>query len=190
MEKNNWYVLPWRVKFMKFLRFIKVTAFFIVFFTIQTFALSVYSQGTNVKNSMIENVLSQIEPQLKTIKGKVIDQSGQSLPGVTIAVKGTNQGIVTDYDGNYTLNNVSSNATLIFSFVGMKNQEIVVAGSSLINVTMEEQAIGVGEVVVTALGIKRQKKSIGYSTTKVGGNDMVESRDINLGNALSGKLRE
>ena len=124
----------------------------------------------------------------RTISGNVLDKSHQPLPGVTIVVKGTSHGTITDFDGNYTLTDVPGKATLVFSFVGMKNQEVVVAGENKIDVIMEEQSIGVGEVVVTALGIKKQARSLGYSTTEVRGDDFTAARDVNLGNALTGKV--
>ena len=152
--------------------------------------------GTNVEFQIVDrkivlspgnNYLAQQQKNI-TVKGNVTDRSGQPLTGVTVVVKGTTRGAITDVEGNYTLTNVPGDGTLVFSFIGMKDQEIGVAGESLINVALEEETIGVGEVVVTALGIKRQKRSIGYSTAEVGGNDLIESRDLNLGNALSGKV--
>lgn len=128
------------------------------------------------------------QPRDITVKGQVTDQAGGPLTGVTVVVKGTTRGTITDFEGNYTLVNVPGDAVLVFSFIGMKDKEIVVAGESSINVSLEEETVGVGEVVVTAMGIKRQKRSIGYSTSEVGGNQLIESRDLNLGNALSGKV--
>ena len=91
----------------------------------------------------------------KTVTGKVTDSSGGSLPAVSVVVKGTTNGAVTDNDGNYTVPNVPENATLLFSFMGMKSQEIAVAGKTAINVVLEEETIGLEEVV-----------AIGYGTIK------------------------
>ncbi len=92
-----------------------------------------------------------------TVSGKVTDHSGSPLPGVTVVIKKTAQGTITDTDGNYSLNNVLGDATLVFSFVGMKTQEIPVAGKTTINVTLAEESIGIEEVV--AVGYGTMKKS-------------------------------
>ena len=90
--------------------------------------------------------------QQKTISGKVTDSSGAPLPGVTVVVKGTTQGIITDADGNYSLNNIAANAALVFSFVGMKTQEILIDGKSNINIVLQEENIGIEEVVAIGYG--------------------------------------
>ena len=126
--------------------------------------------------------------QNKKISGKVTDSGGQSLPGVAVLVKGTTQGTVTDSEGNYSLTNIPDNATLQFSFVGMKMQEVVVGTQTNINVEMEEEAVGIEEVVVTSLGIRKEKKSLGYSVTEVSGDDFIEAREVNVANALAGKV--
>lgn len=108
--------------------------------------------------------------QEKTVSGVVSDASGP-LPGVTVLVKGTTVGTQTDFDGNYSIQ-TTVGATLQFSFVGMTTVEKVVGSSNSINVTMVENAEMLDEVVVTALGIKRDEKSLGYSTQKVGGDDI------------------
>ena len=93
----------------------------------------------------------------KTVTGKVTDSSGGSLPAVSVVVKGTTNGAVTDNDGNYTIPNVPESATLLFSFMGMKNQEIAVSGKTAINVVLEEETIGIEEIV--AIGYGTVKKS-------------------------------
>ncbi len=97
------------------------------------------------------------QQQQRTVSGKVTDMGRQALPGVTVVVKGTTQGTVTNADGSYTLSNVPANATLQFSFVGMKSQEVVVGNQTSINVTLEEETIGIDEVV--AIGYGTVKKS-------------------------------
>ncbi len=142
------------------------------------------------RNILIEvngNSLSGLVQQ-KDISGKVTDSSGVPLPGVTVVVKGTTQGIITDAGGKYSLDNVRSDATLVFSFVGMRTQEIPVAGKSIINVIMVEEAIGVEEVIVTALGLKREKKALGYSVGEVKGENLTETSQGNVLNALAGKV--
>ncbi|MCW0482381.1 TonB-dependent receptor [Gaoshiqia sediminis] len=102
-------------------------------------------------------VPSQIEQATKTVTGKIKDKSGEPLPGVTVLVKGTTKGTISDFDGNFTLGDVSSTDVLAFSFVGMQTQEVQVGGSSSFNITLEEDAIGIEEVV--AVGYGTQKKA-------------------------------
>jgi hypothetical protein len=98
-------------------------------------------------NNRIANTGNEfITQQQKTVSGKVTDSSGSPLPGVSVVVKGTTTGVITDMDGKYTLIKVSDNATLKFSFVGMKNLEVKVDGKNMLNVTLEEEAIGLEEV--------------------------------------------
>lgn len=104
-----------------------------------------------------ETVQIAQQPGLRTVSGKVTDSQNIALPGVTIVVKGTATGTITDFDGKYTLPNVPGNAVLAFSFVGMRTKEIPVAGKVLINVELEEETIGIEEVV--AIGYGTMKKS-------------------------------
>lgn len=112
---------------------------------------------TDRKIILTPEFLTSESAQKKTVSGKVTDNQGAPLPGVTIVVKGTTTGTVTDTDGNYSLSNIPDGATLQFSFVGMQTIEIAVENQSTINVTMEEETIGIGEVV--AIGYGTMKKS-------------------------------
>lgn len=94
--------------------------------------------------------------QERTISGKVTDSSGSPLPGVTVVVKGTTQGTITDGDGDYTISSVPGDGTLVYSFVGMKSQEIAVAGNTSIDVVMAEDAIGIEEVVAVGYGTQER----------------------------------
>ncbi len=113
--------------------------------------------------------------QVDKVNGNVTDRSGEPLPGVSIVIRGTTRGTITDFDGNYTLGNIPANSTLVYSFVGMKTQEVPVGGQSSINIVLEEDAIGVDEVVVTALGIKKSAKALGYSVSKVSTDRILAS---------------
>ena len=112
---------------------------------------------------------------------------GSPLPGVSVVVEGTNRGVYTDFDGNYSIE-ASVGEVLIFSFVGMTTQKLSVATQTIINVEMTEDISTLDEVVVTALGIIRSKKSLAYSITQVEGQELVTSRDPNAINALQGKV--
>ena len=122
------------------------------------------------------------------VSGTVKDNTGELLPGVSIQIKGTTQGVVTDIDGRYSLRVPDSQSVLAFSFVGMETQEVIVNGRSVIDVTMNPTSIGMDEVVVTALGISREKKSLGYSVAEVDGENLQRVAQENVLNALSGKV--
>jgi TonB-linked SusC/RagA family outer membrane protein len=121
-----------------------------------------------------QNITAQ---QQHPVSGKVTDPSGSPLPGVTVAVKGTTRGIITDTNGNYSLSNVPGDATLAFSFVGMKTQEIMISGKTTINVVMQEEAIGIEEVVAIAYGTQRRREVTG-SVSHV---DATELEDFPVG---------
>ncbi|MDD4193371.1 MAG: SusC/RagA family TonB-linked outer membrane protein, partial [Mangrovibacterium sp.] len=122
-----------------------------------------------------------VTQQRKAVSGKVTDPSGAPLPGVTIAVKGTASGTITDASGHFTLSDIPSGATLVFSFVGMKTQEIPIAGKTTINVTMAEEAIGIDEVVAIGYGTMKKVNLTG-SISQVNG-EKLENRPVT--NALS-----
>jgi iron complex outermembrane receptor protein len=128
-----------------------------------------------------------VTAQNVTVTGKVISSDdGFGLPGVTVTVKGGSGGTVTDIDGNYTIQ-ASSTGTLVFSFVGFVKQEIPVNGRDKINVTMDQDAQLLDDVVVTALGIKRQKRELGYATEEIGGDLIAKSGSGSVISALSGR---
>jgi TonB-linked SusC/RagA family outer membrane protein len=122
------------------------------------------------------------------ISGKVSSaKDGTILPGVSVQVKGTNTGTNTSADGTFSVN-ASSEATLIFSFIGFKNQEIKVGNQSIINISLDEDTQNLEEVVVTALGIKKESKKLGYATTTVNAEQLTVNRSPNFVNALQGKI--
>lgn len=118
-------------------------------------ALIVLTRSDNPLGSV--NSFLQGNMQQPAVSGTVTDESGQPLPGVTVIVKGTTQGTVTNNDGNYSITNIPENVTLVFSFVGMRTQEVVVGSQTNINITMEFDAIGIEEVI--AVGYGTMKKS-------------------------------
>jgi len=132
--------------------------------------------------------VESVQQQQKTITGKVTDTNGEPIIGATILIKGTTQGTVTDMDGNYTLQNVPEDAILQFSYVGMETQEMPVRGKTVINVAMKEATELLEEVVVTALGIKREEKALGYSVQKIRGENLVAVKPVNIATSLTGKI--
>ncbi|CAM1341930.1 SusC/RagA family TonB-linked outer membrane protein [Tenacibaculum aestuarii] len=123
--------------------------------------------------------------QDRTISGTVSDESGP-LPGVTVLKKGTTQGTETDFDGKFSIQ-AKTGDVLVFSFVGMKTTERIIGTSNTINVSMVSDNV-LDEVVVTALGIKREEKALGYSTQSVDSKNLTTVRDANIVNSLSGKI--
>jgi len=121
------------------------------------------------------------------VSGTITDPDGNGIPGATVVQKGTSNGTTSNMDGKYTINVTSPKAVLQISFVGMKTVEEVVNGRTVINVKMESTEIGLTEVVVTALGIQREKKTLTYASQQVSGDEMLKARDQNFMNALSGK---
>ena len=126
--------------------------------------------------------------QVKTITGTVIGDDGAPIPGASVIVKGTTRGTVTDMDGKYQITVPDENQTLVFRFIGMQDQEQEVSGRSSISVTMAQEEREIDEVVVTAIGISRQEKTLGYAATKVTAEELVGARTTNVANALSGKV--
>lgn len=123
------------------------------------------------------------------VKGTVTDaRDGTPLPGVSIIVKGTLSGTVTDINGKYTLSVPEGSNDLIFSFVGMLTQEVQINGRAVVDVSLQEDVVGLDEVVVTALGITREKKSLGYATQEVKGDELNQVKTTNVINSLAGKV--
>ncbi len=128
------------------------------------------------------------QPKRREISGSVNDVKNLPLPGVAVIVKGTTIGSVTDSQGKFRISIPVDAQTLSLTFVGMKPQEVAIAGKSVFNITMEEATFGVDEVVVTALGIEKSKKSLAYSTQSVDMDGLTTIKDVSLGNTLSGKI--
>ncbi len=135
------------------------------------------------KNSEILNSLQQ----QRNISGQVTDTSGNPLPGVTVIIKGTTHGAITDVNGSYLLSSVPGDATLVFSFVGMKTQEIEVVGKTVVNVVMLEEAIGIEEVVAIGYGTIKKKDLTG-SVGSVGSESLVERGSTSVMEAMQGQM--
>lgn len=131
--------------------------------------------------------LSQVTMAQNIIKGVVKDTKGLGIPGVTVKVLNTAKATITDFDGKYAIP-TSPEATLSFSSLGYISQNITVAGKTQIDIVLQEDSKTLGEVVVTAIGIKQQKKKLGYATQEVKLDVLSESKTMNIGNALSGQV--
>ena len=120
------------------------------------------------------------------VSGIVTDEEGSSLPGVSVKIKGTSTGTVTNGEGKYSIN-ADANGTIVFSFVGYKTLEIAIEGKTSVDATMTE-GILMDEVVVTALGISRDRKALGYAVQKVGGDQISKSRETNMISGMAAKV--
>lgn len=125
----------------------------------------------------------------RTITGTVtLASDGQPIAGANVLIKGTQAGTVTDKRGAYSITVNDNNAVLVFSFIGHKTQEVQVGNKSVINVSLEENNEVLGEVVVTALGIKREARSLGYAVGEVQGKDLSRVAQENVLNSLAGRV--
>ena len=121
------------------------------------------------------------------IKGKIIDNKGIAIPGVSVSVKETKQGTTSDLNGNFSLN-ARKGQTLIFSLLGFKKQELLLKSNADLNIVLQDDSKNLNEVIVTALGIKKEAKKIGYSVQEVKGEDLTKARDQNPITGLTGKV--
>ncbi len=126
--------------------------------------------------------------QSPRVSGKVLDAKGKPVPFASVAIKGKTGGTTSDADGAYSLAVPEGSNTLVFSFVGFETQEVKIAGSSTVNITLREKGSDLTDVIVTALGIEKSKKSLQYSVTQVAGENLTQAREISIGNALEGRV--
>jgi len=126
--------------------------------------------------------------QQNVVTGRVTDNRGEALPGVNITIKGTTLGVTSDIEGRYSITVPDLNRTLVFSFIGFAEAEVPIAGRQVVNAQLEEATTALDEVVVTALGIKREAKSLGYSTSSVKTEELTAVKVPNVGNSLIGKV--
>jgi TonB-linked SusC/RagA family outer membrane protein len=131
---------------------------------------------------------TNLEQQQNTVTGTVTDKSGSPIPGANVVVTGTTIGTMTDNAGKYKIEVSPGAKSLTFSFIGMEPQEIVIESKTQIDAILLESAVSLEEVVVTSLGIKREKKALSYAVSEIGGETFAKSMQINIGNALSGRV--
>lgn len=145
-----------------------------------------YSQsGSQI---MVKPVIaSAVAHAAKLIRGHVTDIKKESLPGVSIIIKGTNTGTVTNQDGDFSLK-ANAGDVLVCNYIGFQPREIVVGDENTYTIVLEESANGLSEVVVTALGIKKEKAKLGYAVQEVEGESLVKAREPNLVNSLTGRV--
>ncbi len=155
-------------------------------FSIDDRQVLLYKKGS-LLNTLHSSDLLFGEKQSKSVSGKVTDTSGLPLPGVSVVVKGTTIGIVTDVNGSYNLSNIPEKAILLFSFVGMKSQEIAVENNAVINVVLLEETTGLDEVVVVGFGTQKKASVVG-AIQNINPGELQISSKKNISNTLAGKL--
>ncbi len=130
-----------------------------------------------------------VTAQERTIEGIVTSlEDGEPLPGVNISIKGSSYGVITNSDGTYMIKVSSKDKMLIFSFIGMETKEILIGQKKKINVVLAPSSTSLDDILVTAMGIKKDKKSLGYAVQKVSSEKLLEGKQSNLVNALQGKV--
>lgn len=209
--KKNWVHHGLSPAVHKVLTKIELTIFLICITVLGSFANEDYAQtarqtlgnlieGTGIKHEVNGRQIALMKQsetftfapeetlaQQKSVSGTVTDGTGQPLPGVTVVIKGTTQGTVTNVDGEYTIPNIPENATLQFSFVGMRTQEVVVGSQTRINVGMVVDAIGIDEVVAIGYGVQK-KATVTGSISTVSGDELRKSPSINFSNSFAGRM--
>lgn len=150
--------------------------------------LALFGMAIPCSVNAAENVpSSQSSQQAKKITGKVVDATGEPIIGASVLVKGSGTGTVTDMDGNFSVN-VSAGSTLEISFVGYTSQTIQVTSSNVYNITLKDDTQNLSEVVVTAMGIKKEKKALGYSVSDINSKELMKNKQTNVVNSLAGKI--
>lgn len=154
-------------------------------YTIKNNHQIVLSDGKNGKlTSTIKLVTNQ---QGKTITGTVLDHTNVPIIGANIVVKGTTNGTITDIDGHFSLE-VNKGTVLQVSYIGYQTQEITVGDKNHLSIILKEDVEALDELVVTALGIKREEKALGYSVQKMDGDDMPAAKSVDITSSLTGKI--
>lgn len=143
-------------------------------------------QGTATENK--ENLSTYaLNAYYAAITGKVIATNGNPLPNVSVLIKGTKKGVTTNSSGEFSIE-ATKGSTLVFSFIGFESKEIVVGSESTIDVVLNESQANLNEIVVTALGVKKERRAVGYSVTEVKGEELTKAREVNVMNSLVGKV--
>jgi len=160
-----------------------ITALVLALMFSGTFWVSAFGSESNLADPGYE------AQQAFNVTGTVISAAdGFGLPGVTIVIKGTNQGTVTNVGGEYSIEVSDNNSILVFSHVGFETQEFIVGNNSVVDITLQESSEALDEVVVTALGIRREEKSLGYSVERVKAEELTRVVHENVLNSMAGKV--
>ena len=150
--------------------------------------LTIFFSFSAVAHNENHSVQPSIQQQSQKISGRVADNNGNAIGGATVLIKGTGKGVITDVNGNFSINVPTANAVLVFSYIGKKKQEVSISGRSVINIDLQDDVSSLNEVVITALGISKEKKSLGYSVQELKSDKLTAAPEGNLVNSLSGKI--
>lgn len=140
-----------------------------------------------ILSTEIETSIQRTQQQNNTVKGKVIDIKGEPIIGATVKETGTNNGAITDINGLFSIG-VKANASIEVSFVGYKTETIKAIPGKTLTITLKEDNEMLDEVVVTALGIKREEKALGYAVQKVNGDKLTTTKGVDIASSLTGKI--
>jgi len=158
-------------------------------FNEQPLTYTIYRNTITVKEKKVVISEGSIENRKDiVVRGVITDSNGETLPGVSIKLKGSTIGASTDLDGKFSINVPDNNSVLVFTYIGYVTQELTVGTRTNLNVKLETANTALTEVVVTALGISREKRALAYSVSEVKGDELTQARETNVANALSGKV--
>jgi iron complex outermembrane receptor protein len=146
-------------------------------FTGQPLEYSILNKTVVIRARAVRTAENMDTPplQVQAIKGKVVDSAGNPVGGVTVSIKGTKKGVATDANGEFSLDAADADAVLVFSSIGYATQEVHVRGRNFISIRMAAAAENIGDMVVTALGVKRERRSVGYSIASIKGDEITKS---------------
>lgn len=139
-------------------------------------------------SALLDKEVDAPQQDKRTVRGTVLDEAGEPIPGANIVVRGTATGTVSNSEGTFSLSVTGQDATLVVSFIGYKDVVVQVGGRTDLRITMEPETKQLNEVVVTALGIKREKKALGYAMQEVKTDAMIENKSVSIANMLQGKV--
>ena len=155
--------------------------------------LNLILENKNISYKVDENKVVTLMPDKKNnalpkkVSGNVVDDTGEPVIGANILLKGSSNGTITDINGAFVLNDIPENGILVISYLGYQNEEVPVKGKNSLSIVLKENSKVLDEVVVTALGMKREEKALGYSVTKVTAEDLEKAPSNNWLNSLAGK---
>ncbi len=157
-------------------------------FTISGNFIGIKRERAAIAASEKTEVLLEATPPAITIAGEVVDSANNPVPDVSVVIKGSKSGTTTNKDGRFSLESAASSGTLIVSHIGYITQEVSFSGNVHLKITLLSQVAIQKDVVVTALGIKKEKRALGYSVTEVKGEELTQARSVNISSALEGKV--
>ena len=184
--KRDFFFKAYKIKALRIIRVMRIALLLLL-----AGILYVNANASNSQETMIDSKNSDesaiVVQEGRTITGKVTNTDGEPLPGVTVAIKGTSRGTITDENGNYSLQNVSSGNVLVFSFIGMRTGEVLVSDQTIINFIMSEESIGLEEVVAIGYG-SIEKRDLTGSVASVGGEELISVGAISPIKALQANV--